>query len=237
MFDGSLLTYFPRPRDGVAASVDEISTAISDWYEAHPGYRKNGAKIMQLMRKDGWTGWKSEGPALLANCPFYHLGYLPARTHGWDATMAEYDRKSEIYEYGYQVGHRAFSRSARANRSCARQATAACTSTWTSIPTGTASRPGHPSNDLVYLKEFFPGYRGGIVANGIHRYAPNLGSGDLALGAEIYDNLATGGHGSPALHVQQAGKPGVAVIPMVSPYVYLGGRLKLSAWGHRPTTD
>ena len=107
MFDGSLLTYFPRPRDGVAASVDEISTAISDWYEAHPGYRKNGAKIMELMRKDGWTGWKSEGPALLANCPFYHLGYLPARTHGWDATMAEYDRKSEIYEYGYQVGHRA----------------------------------------------------------------------------------------------------------------------------------
>ena len=98
---------FPRPRDGVAASVDEISTAISDWYEAHPGYRKNGAKIMELMRKDGWTGWKSEGPALLANCPFYHLGYLPARTHGWDATMAEYDRKSEIYEYGYQVGHRA----------------------------------------------------------------------------------------------------------------------------------
>ena len=59
------------------------------------------------MRKDGWEGWKAEGPALLANCPFYRAGYLPARTHGWDATMAEYDRKSEVYEYGYQVGHRA----------------------------------------------------------------------------------------------------------------------------------
>ena len=35
------------------------------------------------------------------------MGYLPARTHGWDATMSEYDRKSEVYEYGYHVGHRA----------------------------------------------------------------------------------------------------------------------------------
>ena len=59
------------------------------------------------MRSDGWMGWKSQGPALLAGCPFYDKGYLPARTHGWDATMVEYDRKSEVYEYGYQVGHRA----------------------------------------------------------------------------------------------------------------------------------
>ena len=41
--------------------------------------------------------------------------------------MAEYDRKSEVYEYGYQVGHRAFSRSGRASRSSATRATAACT--------------------------------------------------------------------------------------------------------------
>src|SRR5208337_3520348 len=35
----------------------------------------------------------------------------------------------------------------------------------------------------------------------------------------------------PALHVKQSGKPGIAVVPMVSPYVSLGGRLKLKAVG------
>jgi len=107
MFDGSLINFFPRPADGVVASVDEIAAAVAAWYAGHPGYQKNGDKILQLMRKDGWQGWKAEGPALLASCPFYRLGYFPARTHGWDSTMAEYDRKSEVYEYGYQVGHRA----------------------------------------------------------------------------------------------------------------------------------
>ena len=33
-----------------------------------------------------------EGPALLANCPFYdENGWLPAATHGWYSTMQEYD--------------------------------------------------------------------------------------------------------------------------------------------------
>ena len=89
-----------------------------------------------------------------------------------------------------------------------------------------------PENDLVYLKEFFPGYQGGVVGNGTHRYAPNLKAGDLALGAEVYDNLATRARGgASALQVEQAGKPAVVVIPMISPYVYLGGRLNLKAAG------
>ena len=232
MFDGSLLTYFPRPKDGVAASVDEISAAIADWYTVHPGYRKNGAKIMELMRKDGWSGWKSEGPALLAKCPFYRAGYLPAKTHGWDATMAEYDRKSEVYEYGYQVGHRALF-SLRPGESLIREAGNRGLHVNMDVdPNWDGLGARAPENDLVYLKEFLPGYHGGVVANGNHRYAPNLGAGDLALGAEVYDNLASSGSGSPALHVKQVGKPGIAVIPMVSPYVYLGGRLKLSVVGH-----
>src|SRR5271155_4952957 len=32
MFDGSLITFFPRPDNGVAASVDEIAVAVADWY-------------------------------------------------------------------------------------------------------------------------------------------------------------------------------------------------------------
>ena len=65
-----------------------------------------------------------------------------------------------------------------------------------------------------------------MVANGIHRYAPNLAAGDLAAGAEVYDNLAAGA-AAPALRVKEAGRPGIAVIPMVSPYVDLGGRVRL----------
>src|SRR5262249_50465194 len=107
MFDTSLITYFPRPADGSIASVDDITAAVTQWHAAHPGYRKNGPKLLELMQAGAWTGWKSQGPALLANCPFYKEGYLPARTHGWDATMVEYDRESPVYEYGYQVGHRA----------------------------------------------------------------------------------------------------------------------------------
>jgi hypothetical protein len=231
MFDGSLITYFPRPADGAVAAVDEIAAALSGWYAQHPGYQKNGAKIMELMRKDGWWGWKSEGPALLANCPFYRAGFFPARTHGWDATMAEYDRKSEVYEYGYHVGHRALF-SLRPGESLVREAgNRGLHVNMETDPGWDGLKARAPENDLIYVNEFFPGYRGGVVANGTHRYAPNLEAGDLAIGSELYDNLAASASRSPALHVKQSGKPGVAVIPMVSPYVYLGGRLKLKAVG------
>ncbi len=231
MFDGSLINYFPRPADGVAAAVDEITAALADWYAQHPGYQKNGAKLVELMRKDGWWGWKSEGPALLANCPFYRAGYFPARTHGWDGTMVEYDRKSEVYEYGYQVGHRALF-SLRPGESLVREAgNRGLHVNMETDPGWDGLKARAPEHDLVYVNEFFPGYRGGVVANGTHRYAPDLKTGDLAIGSELYDNLAAGTARSPALHVKQSGKPGVAVIPMASPYVYLAGRLKLKAVG------
>jgi hypothetical protein len=79
----------------------------------------------------------------------------------------------------------------------------------------------------VYLKDFLPGYTGGVVGNGYHRYAPDLTGEGLAAGAEVYDNLATGA--SPALRLKTGGKPGVLVIRLASPYVYLGGRLTLKA--------
>jgi hypothetical protein len=223
MYDASLLTYFPKPGNGSAASVDEIAQAVTDWYGKNPGYRKNPDKLTELMRGEQWNGWRTRGPELLANCPFYQQGFFPARTHGWNDTMAEYDRKSEIYEYGYQVGHRSLF-SLRPGESFVREA---------------GNRGRHinqdagwdqlkskaPQRDLVYLKTFYPGYTGGVVGNGYHRYAPNLAANGLAAGAELYENLAAGG--SPALHLKTTGKPGVAVIPVESPYVYLGGRLSL----------
>jgi hypothetical protein len=231
MFDGSLITYFPRPTDGIAAAVDEITAAVAEWYAQHPGFRKNGSKLFELLRKDSWSGWKTEGPALLANCPFYRAGYLPARTHGWDATMSEYDHKSEVYEYGYQVGHRALF-SLRPGESLVRDAGNRSLHVNMEIdPSWDGLRARAPENDLVYVKEFLPGYHGGVAANGTHSYAPNLKAGDLTQGSEVYANLASNGTHSPALHVKKAGKPGIAVIPMISPYVYLGGRLKLKAAG------
>jgi hypothetical protein len=229
MFDGSLITFFPKPENGSAAAVDEISAAVTDWYAGHPDYHNNNQKIFQLMRQDGWSGWKAEGPSLLAHCPYYRAGYLPARTHGWDATMVEYDRKSEVYEYGYDVGHRALF-SLRPGESFLREAGNCGLHVNMDVdPTWDGLKAKAPESDLVYLKDFFPGYRGSVAANGVHRYAPSLAAGDLALGAEVFDNLASGG--SPALRVKAAGRPGIAVIPMISPYVYLAGRLRIMATG------
>jgi hypothetical protein len=228
MFDTSLITFFPRPDDGIIASVDEIAASIADWYAKHPGYQKNGDKIFQLMRKDGWMGWKAEGPRLLAHCPYYRMGYLPARTHGWDATMSEYDRKSEVYEYGYHVGHKALF-SLRPGESFVREAGNRGLHVNRDLdPNWDGLKARALENDLVYLKDFFPGYRGGLAANGVHRYAPNLAAGDLALGADAFDNLANGRTG---LRVKQQGRPGVAVVPMLSPYVYLGGKLRIKSDG------
>jgi hypothetical protein len=229
MFDGSLITYFPKPENGTAAAVDEISAAVTNWYASHPDYHNNNQKIFQLMRQDGWSGWKAEGPSLLAHCPYYRAGYLPARTHGWDATMVEYDRKSEVYEYGYDVGHRALF-SLRPGESFVREAGNRGMHVNMGVdPTWDGLKAKAPENDLVYLKDFMPGYRGGVAAVGVHRYAPNFAAGDLALGAEVFDNLAAGT--SAGVRVKTAGKPGVAVIEMISPYVYLGGRVRIKAAG------
>lgn len=225
MFDASLINVFPRPGDGGYASVDEVSGAVRDWYTQHPEYRGKPAKLDELMRSEDWMGWKAKGPALLANCPFYKQGFFPAHTHGWNTTMVEYDRKSEVYEYGYHVGHRALL-SLRPGESLVREAgNRGLHVNGATMPSWDMLKARAPMNDLAYLTEVFPGYRGGVVANGVQRYEVDLAHGALAEGAERYENLAAGG--SPALHVERAGRPGVAIVPMTSPYVYLSGRVKV----------
>ncbi len=232
MYDCSLITLFPKPGDGGLASVDEISEAIKGWYVQNPQYHGNDGKLMELMRSEGWMGFK-KGPALLANCPFYTAGYLPARTHGWDATMHEYDRKSETYEYGYQLGHRALF-SLRPGESFVREAGShGLHVNMESDPKWDGLKSRAPEADLVYLKEFMPGYNGGLVGNGYHRFAPNLAAGDLQAGSEFTYNLQSGG--SPAVHPTVNGRAAVSVIEMASPYVYLGGRVHVRAL--RKTAD
>jgi hypothetical protein len=143
--------------------------------------------------------------------------------------MVEYDRKSEIYEYGYHVGHRALF-SLRPGESFIRAAgNRGLHVNMDTDPNWDGLKAKAPENDLVYLKEFFPGYRGRVAASGTHRYAPSLAAGDLERGAEVFENLVSGA--TPALRVKDAGRPGVAVIPIESPYVYLGGQLRLKAVG------
>lgn len=226
MFDASLITFFPKPGKGDVAAVDDISAAVRGWYDRNPGVRGNDRKLGDIMRADGWTGWKT-GPELLSQCPYYDLGWFPAKTHGWNATMVEYDRKCEEYEYGYHVGHKALF-SLRPGEALVREAgnrglhvNMQETKNWDGL------KARAPEADLVYTRKFLPGYNGMMVANGYHRYEPDLASGALAGGAERYENLASGG--SPALHLKEGGKPGVAVIQLASPYVYLGGRIKVKA--------
>ena len=223
MFDASLLTYFPKPGGGIA-SVDEISKAVKDWYASNPAYRGNPAKLQEFMRADGWNGFR-KGPALLASSPFYNLGWFPARTHGWDATMVEYDRESEVYEYGYQLGHRALF-SLRPGESFTREAGhrglhVNGDKSWDVL------KQKAPNDDLVYLKQFYPGFTGGVVANGTHVYRPALD--DLIRNSLSNSNLThVPGQG---LRVKKAGTPGSLVIDLTSPYVYLGGRVWVSSLG------
>ncbi len=231
MYDCSLITLFPKPEDGSIASVDDISHAIKDWYKANPGFEGDPGKIFSLMKSDGWIGWKTKGPALLANTPYNRMGYYPARTHGWDATMVEYNRNSEVYEYGYQLGHRALF-SLRPGESLVREAgNHGLHVNKAQDPDFVMLKEAVPQGDLAYVPDFDPGYRGGVIGNGYHRYTPNLATGGLAAGALVYDNLMTGLPASnlPAVSVRTAGRPGIAILEMSSPYVYLGGRIHLTS--------
>ncbi|HVX13781.1 MAG TPA: hypothetical protein VHC22_21545 [Pirellulales bacterium] len=240
MYDASLITYFPGP-DGRPASVDSISKSIGEWHAQHPGYQRQPARLLEIMRSDGWTGWKSQGPKLLASCPFYRLGYLPARTHGWDATMLEYDRQCEVYEYGYQVGHRAVV-SLRPGESFVREAgNRGWHVNMRESPDWDGLRAKSTDGDMEYLRDFFPKFHGPMVGNGFHRYKPDLAVGGLAAGTETFENLATDASVAdtaerPVVRLAVGGKPGVAVIPLSSPYVYLNGRLSLRPW-RKATAD
>ena len=100
MFDTSLIAFLPRPDDGIVAAVDEICASIADWYARHPGYQKDGEKIFQLMRKDDWTGWKSEGPRPPGALPVLLPERLPP---GADARLGCDDVRIRPQERGLRV--------------------------------------------------------------------------------------------------------------------------------------
>lgn len=231
MFDASLINYFRKP-DGKIASVDEIIAAVTSWLAQHPELKGNHNKLLEFMRADGWTGWK-RGPDLLANCSFYGSdGWLPAGTHGWYSTMQEYDGSTQfLYECGYSMGYEVNIQLRPGER---------LTRNWFNKELhvnmdGSGNAPGclKPKNgqeDMRYVRKFGD-LTAGRIGNGTHEYNVPLADGAFRTGALVAENLACKAEDklSPAVHVKDAGQPGVLEFRMPSSYVYLTGTLTFKA--------
>jgi hypothetical protein len=227
MLDASLINYFPK-RDGDIASVEEILAAVKDWYAQNPGYKGNEGKLRAFHQSGSWTGWK-KGPALLSRCPFYDAtGWWPAKTHGWDATMQEYDGtygkagKPFLYEYGYSQGYRVNIQLRPGER---------LTRNWSNKGLHVNGKEGAPGcltmktgrDSLVYTPQYGD-LAPGRIGNGTHEYNMPLTGGAWRSAVLTADNLD-----DRAVRVKDADKPGMLVLRIPSSYVYLTGTLTLKA--------
>jgi hypothetical protein len=227
MLDGSLINYFPKP-DGQPAGVDEIIGSVKEWYAQNPGFRGSDARLREFMRGGGWK----KGPTLLAGSPFYDPnGWLPAATHGWYATMQEYDGShSGITEYGYSQGYQVNVQLRPGER---------LTRNWSNKGLHVNQREGGGpgclvgttgSGDLRYAPRYGD-LAPGRIGNGVLEYDAPLADASFRDAALAADNLAARAEDrqSPALHLRRADQPGLLIVRMPSSYVYLSGRLQLGA--------
>ena len=225
LFDASLLNYFRKP-DGAVASVGEIIQAVKAWHKANPGYAKNNRKLAQFARNWGWK----KGPPLLANTEFYARdGWNMAGSHGWPATMQEYDCKpGQVYEYGYSQGYRLNVQLRPGER---------LTRNWSNKGLhvnmdGAGGTPGCLKRRAgMGLQRKLGDVAPGRVGNGVREYDVPLADARFRTGALAAENLASkaeDGQG-PAVHVKDPARPGRLTIRMPSSYVYLTGALALSA--------
>ena len=225
LLDCSLINYFRKP-DGAIASVNDLIEAVTAWHKAHPGHRRNGAKLRQLARNEGWR----KGPPLLANTAFYTKdGWNLAGSHGWPSTMQEYDCKpDQIYEYGYSQGHQLNVQLRPGER---------LTRHWSNkgLHVNLGGGGGAPN---VLAKRAGMGYQRrlgdiapGRIGNGLREYDLPLKDGTFRTGALVADNLACTAEDqqAPAVHAKDPAQPGVLVLRMPSSYVYLTGKLTLRA--------
>ncbi|MCL2648788.1 MAG: hypothetical protein FWD61_17615 [Phycisphaerales bacterium] len=234
MLDASLVNYFPKP-DGSIASVEEIIAAVHDFYQTHPNLKNNPEGLDQF-RKDG--KWKTEGPPLLAHCPFYHDDGLFDATWpwqcGWMESMTEYNApKAFVYEDGYSMGYRVNVQLRQGEK---------LTRNWSNkgvylnmdIPLNAVGRgPGQPppcmnqttgEGPMTYLKNVEGGtLPPGRIGNGTIEYNVPLANGAFRGGALLAENL------NDNAHIKDPAKPATLVIRMPSSYVYLGGELNLDA--------
>jgi hypothetical protein len=243
LFDSSLIGYFPKA-DGKVASVEEISNGILDWYKANPAFYdgKHGidAKLREFQRGDGDTAWKTKGPEILSRCTTYDSrGWWPAGTHGWYSTMQEYDGtgggangKFFIYDYGALLGYEVNIELRPGEK---------LTRNWFNkgLHVQMDVSPDNPPSSLNQQtgKGFqkhtpqFGDLAPGRIGNGTFEYHVPLASAEFRSGALTVENLASKAEdkAEPAVHLQDAAKPGVLIIRMPSSYVYLSGKVNLKA--------
>jgi hypothetical protein len=229
LLDGSLISYFPKA-DGSFAGVEEIVAAVKDWHAKNPGYHGNDAKLREFHQADGWTGWK-RGPELLTRSPLYDdQGWWPAKTHGWYATMQEYDGtlgkgegKPFLYEYGYSQGYRVDIR-LRAGERLMRN--------WgnkglhINVKGGGAPAclTGTTGTDALVYTPKYGDLAPGRIGNGTHEYVVPLKDGAFRGAALVAENLQ-----EKELRVADSERPGVFILRMPSSYVYLTGALTFTA--------
>lgn len=232
MLDASLTNYFRKP-DGKIASVDEIIAEVKAWYDAHPEYRNNEAKLRELHRQDGWTGWK-RGPALLANCPFYGSdGWLPAKTHGWYSTMLEYDGSVKfLYEPGYSLGYRVNNQLRPGERLVLNWFNKGLHVNMIEDGEPGCLRKRVGEDDLAYARDYGD-IAPGRIGNGVREYDVPLADGTFRTGMLVAENLIcrseTRAKSVPAVQVKDPSKPAVLEFRMPSSYVYLTGTLTFQA--------
>ncbi len=233
MLDASLVNYFKRA-DGKIASVSNVCQAVKGWLDEHPDCKVNRQKLSDFQRADVWSGWK-KGPELLANCSFYDAGgWWPARTHGWDSTMQEYDGSHGTpftYEYGYSQGYEVNIQLRRGER---------LTRNWfnSGLHVNGVGKDGDEpgcmkakigEGSMAFLRKFGD-LNDGRVGSGKHEYEVPLADASFRAGALNAENLACRSEDgrSPALHVANTTKPGVLELEMPTSYVYLNGRIGLN---------
>lgn len=232
MLDASLINYFRKP-DGEIASVDEIIAEVKAWYDAHPEYRGNEAKLRELQRQNGWTGWKG-GPALLANCPFYgNDGWLPAKTHGWYSTMSEYDGSVKfIYEPGYSLGYRVNNQLRPGERLVLNWFNKGLHVNMKEGDEPACLRKRVGEDDLAYARDYVD-IAPRRIGNGLCEYDVPLADGTFRTGMLVAENLICREEmktkKAPAVQVRDPSKPAVIEFRMPSSYVYLTGTLTFQA--------
>jgi hypothetical protein len=226
LLDSSLITWFPKA-DGKPAGVEEIVASVKEWSAQHPELARNQEKLQEFMRSGGWR----KGPEILSRCTFYDdNGWLPAATHGWYSTMAEYSGKTLFpYEAGYSNGYEVNVQLREGER---------LTRNWSNqglhvnmdgngSPAALKEKVGEGGlRDSPKFGDLAPGR----IGNGTLEYVPPLANGAVFLGALAADNLASMAEDrqGAAIHVKDSSKPGVLVLRMPSSYVYLGGELMLN---------